>query len=115
VTAHPPLRPELLPAYDALRARGSVSLDEVADAMDVVRASAADVEALLDALEAGGVEVRSPEPVDLPAELAKVLGAARALGAELGRRATIDEIGARAGLDATAVRRALLYARVLSR
>jgi DNA-directed RNA polymerase specialized sigma subunit len=69
----------------------------------------------MEALEGRGVAVRAPDPVDLPAELARVIRAAKDLTSELGHRPSSDEIAARAGLDRAAVRRALLYARVLSR
>jgi hypothetical protein len=112
-----PLRPELQPIVDALAGpgRSEVTLDELAAAIDTRAVSTADIDALMEALEERGVAVRAPGPVDLPAELARVIGAAKGLSAELGRRPTSDEIAARAGLDRAAVRRALLYARVLSR
>lgn len=100
---------------DRLLASGPVTLDEVAHALGTAAASASDVEAVFDALEAAGVEVRSPDPVDLQGDLTRVIAAARALTVELARRPSVPEIAARAGVSPEAVRQALLFAQVLSR
>jgi hypothetical protein len=112
-----PIRPELRQALDALIASGqrSLTLDQLSEAIGLVAVSSTDVEALMDGLEAAGVQVQSPDPVDLQQELQQVIRAARTLRDELGRAPHADEIAPRAGLDGAAVRRALLFARVLSR
>jgi transcriptional regulator GlxA family with amidase domain len=111
------LRPELEDIVNTLRAAGAdgLSLDELAEALGTMPVSYDEVDAMIAELEAGGVAVQSPPAVDLPAELRTVLAAARALDADLGRRPSAVEIAERAGLPVAAVRRALLYARVLSR
>lgn len=92
-----------------------MTLDDVADALGTRAVTGADIDALFDALETAGVQVASPDPVDLPAELGQVLASARALKAELARAPLVAEIAARSGLESGAVHRALVYARVLSR
>jgi hypothetical protein len=111
------LRTEISEVVDALlRApRASVTLDELAEALGVLSVSHAEIDALIDALEARGVLVAPADEVDLPGELGRVLAAARALAPALGRRPTSEEIAARAGLPPASVRRALLFARVLAR
>ena len=106
-----PLRSDLQPVLDALVARGDVTLDAVAEALETAAATPTDIEALFDALDEAGIEVGSPDDVNLRDELRRVLAAARTLG----RFAPLDEIATSAGLDRAGVRRALLYARVLQR
>jgi hypothetical protein len=112
-----PLRPELADIVNTLLAAGAdgLSLDELADALGTTPVSFNEIEEMLEQLEAGGVAVPSPPAADLPAELGRVLATARALDQELGRRPSTLEIAERSGLPHASVRRALLYARVLSR
>jgi hypothetical protein len=111
------LRPELADIVNTLLAAGAdgLSLDELADALGTTAVSYQEIEAMIARLEAGGVLVHSPEAVDLPTELGKVIETARALEAELGRIPSTLEIAERSGLAHASVRRALLYARVLAR
>jgi Sigma-70 region 3 len=93
-----------------------VSLDRVAEAIGAAAVTMQDIEAILDALEAGGRRVESrPEFRDPPAALAQVLKAVRSFSAVSGRRPTLPEIAQHSGLSVGEVRFALLYARVLVR
>lgn len=94
--------------------RRSLSLNELADlVIDKRSIGYAEIELIIDAVEAQGIEVAPPaaEPSET---LAAVLAAARTLRAELGRAPTAEEIAKRTGLDATDVHAALTYARTLS-
>jgi hypothetical protein len=71
----------------------------------------ADTEEIIGALEEAGVDLEGGEPPARPAELLRVLTAARALAAETGKRPSPDEIAARTGLTAAAVRRCLRFGR----
>jgi hypothetical protein len=112
-----PSSAELQAILDGLLARppGSLDLDDLADALTPTTATYADVEEMISALESAGVLVDRVNPADLAAELAQALAAARALTTKLGRRPSVDEIAARAGLTAIVVRRALRFASVLAR
>ena len=108
-----PLRPELQSIFDALVAAhpDGLTLDELSDELSGKPVTYADIDELIGALEEAGVDLDGPAPPSGPEQLARVLAAARALGEETGRRATVDEIATRAGLTVSAVRRALLFGR----
>jgi len=92
-----------------------VSLDQLGDALGTMAVTPAELEAIVDELEARGRrvgEAASPSPT---ATLQRVLRAARELGAELGRRPTPDEIRERAGISSEAMHHALALARVMQR
>ena len=91
-----------------------VSLDRVAEAIGAAPVTMQDIEAILDALEAGDRRVEA-ERKDPPAALAQVLKAVRSFSAISGRRPTLPEIAQHSGLSVGEVRFALLYARVLVR
>ncbi len=111
------LRPELEEILRTLLAAGAdgMSLDELAEALGTTAVSHDEVDAMIQRLEEGGIDVQGPQAADLPAELGQVLTAARALDREIGRRPSAAEIAERSGLPLPVVRRALLYARVLGR
>jgi hypothetical protein len=111
------LRPELEEIVKTLLAAGAdgMSLDELAEALGTTPASYDEVDAMIERLEEGGLDVQGPQSADLPAELGQVLTCARTLDKELGRRPSTGEIAERSGLALPVVRRALLYARVLGR
>jgi hypothetical protein len=94
--------------------RAALSLDELAESLEDPRVGYADIEAVIDALEAAGVDVGAAADADLAGELARVMQAAHVLDRELGRRPTIDEIASRAALGRGVVHRALLYGRTIS-
>lgn len=109
------MRPELREVLAALDGREEVSLDELADTIAERFVSYEDVDALMRALEAGGTRVVGPEGGGGEQRLFTVLGAARTLTAELGRRPSVDEIATRAGMPRDLVWRALLLAQVIGR
>lgn len=109
------LAPVLAALLESGRASGTVSLDAVGEAIGVRAASTADIEALVDALEEGGVRVSAPEGASGEASLARVLTAARALRKELGRPPNVRELALATGLDEVAVRHALGLAKVMQR
>jgi hypothetical protein len=114
-----PLRPALEPIVTELLKRsersGKVSLDELGEAVGSRSVDADDIDQLFAALEEAGREIVAPSGGTGGLLLSKVIPAARALKAELSRRATVDEIAARSGLTPAAVRQALLLARVIGR
>jgi hypothetical protein len=113
------LRPDLAAVVDALvlsaGSAGEVSLDDLGEAIGVRAVTPPEIEAILATLEARGVQVRGPEGGGGEERLGRVVAAARALGGELGRRASIAEIAERAGLSDTDVRHALALACVMQR
>lgn len=109
------MRRELREVLDALAGRAEVSLDELADTIDERFVSYEDVDALMHALEARGTRVVGPEGGGGEKRLFAVLGVARALTAELGRRPSVDEIATRASMPRDLVWRALLLAQVIGR
>ena len=96
------------------RDRGEVSLDDIGDALGTEAVTAAEITELVDALEAR-LRVVASAPGSAVADLRVVLPAARAFQNEHGRTPTTHEIAACTGLSASAVRAALLLARVMSR
>ena len=96
--------------------RTQLSLDDVADAIGTRRVSTDEIEELFGWLETRGRVIDGrPTGPGAAALLGQVLGAARALRAELGRAPQPREIAARAGLSLEAVQRALWFARILQR
>jgi hypothetical protein len=111
------LRTDLRPVVDALLAlpRQVLTLDDLADAIGTHAVTAQEIDGIMRAVERAGRRIDSPEPGEVSEDLGRVIQTAKMLSAELGRRPTPEEIATRAGLTASAVRGALLYARVLSR
>jgi hypothetical protein len=110
-----PLRPELARLVEQLATRAEVTLDAVGEAIGARAVSLEEVDEILNALEARGVRVLSPEGGGGEGRLRDVVGAARALASELGRPPRLDEIAARSGLSESDVRHALALARVIQR
>lgn len=103
------LSPHLQPLFDALRAAhpSGLTLDELGEELIRKPVTYADIEELIGALEAAGIDLEGPGTPARPEELARVLDSARAFAAEHGRRPTIAELADRAGLSPLVVRRAL--------
>ncbi len=110
---------KLLPVLERLLAQSvdscRVTLDEIGDAIDLVPVSTDDADALIDALERAGRTVVGPEGARGAENLRRVLPAARALGARLGRPPVIEEIARETGLSDEDVRHALALGRVMGR
>lgn len=108
-----PLRPELQAIFDAIMAAhpGGLTLDELSDELSTKPVTYADIDELIGALEDAGVDLDSPAPATNPADLVRVLAAARALHEETGKRPSTAEIAERTGLTPVAVRRALQLGR----
>ncbi len=111
------MRPELEAVLQALLARGEreLDLDVIGEALGVTPVSAQDVEDLFAALELHGRSVEDLSSEAVSAALARVLTVARALRLETGAVPTPAEIAARADMSVSAVRAALLFARVVQR
>ena len=88
-----------------------LTLDELSEELIRKPVSFADVEELIGALEAEGIDLEGPGTAARPEDLVTVLGAVRAFTAEQGRRPTIVEIAERVALSPIIVRRALLLVR----
>jgi hypothetical protein len=103
----------LQPLVDGLIAAhpDGLSLDELGEELIREPVSFADVEEIIGALEAAGIDLEGAGPPAKPEELARVLTAARALTAEHGKRPTTIELAERAGLSPITVRRALRLGR----
>ena len=112
-----PLRPQLQEIVDAILAAHpeGLSLNELSEELLTKPVTYADIDEIIGALEDAGVDLDRPDRPAGPEDLAKVLAAARALTAATGKRPTPEEIAARAGLTAPAVRRALELARTLQK
>lgn len=93
----------------------TLELDRVGEALGAMRIDAAEIEALLDALETAGRTLIFPSGPQGVAMLRRVLPASRALAKELGRTPHVDEIASKIGASVAEVRRALLLATVMSR
>ena len=113
------VRLELQSIVDALlaasAASGEVALDTVGDAIGTRAITAEEIDAMIGALEAAGRKVVGPAGGDGEKHLEAVVAAARALAPELGRKATVAEIAARAGLNAAEVRHALTLLKIMQR
>ena len=103
------LSPHLQPIFDALQAAHpkGLTLDELAEELLRKPVSYPDIEELIGALEAVGIDLEGPSTPASPEELSQVLSSARAFAAEHGRRPTIAELAVRAGLSPIVVRRSL--------
>ncbi len=103
------LSPHLQSIFDALTAAHpkGLTLDELAEELIRKPVTYPDIEELIGALEAAGVDLEGPSTPAQPAELARVLDSARAFAAEHRRRPTVAELAERAGLSPIVVRRAL--------
>jgi hypothetical protein len=110
------LRPELQAIYDGILAAhpGGLTLDELGEELYGKPVTHADIDELIGALEDAGIDLDAPPEPARPEDLVQVLTAARALAAETGKRPSPDEIAARTGLSARAVRRALQLGRAVS-
>ena len=99
--------------FDALMAAhpDGLSLDELGEELIRKPVTFADIEELIGALEAAGVDLEGPGPPASADDLKAVLGAARALTVETGKRPSTGEISQRAGLSPITVRRALRLGR----
>ncbi len=113
------LQNDLAAVVDALVASSedtrTVSLDQIGYALGTRAVSTEEIELVFATLEARGREVTGPEGGGGEARLGRVVASARALAAARGRRATIAEIAADAGLTEIEVRHALALARVIQR
>jgi hypothetical protein len=111
------LSPELQVIFDALMKAHpeGLSLNELSEELLMKNLSYTDIEEIIGALEDAGVDLEGPETPAQPAELVRVLAAARALTLETGRRPTPSEIAERVGLTPAAVRRALQLGRSMPR
>jgi hypothetical protein len=99
----------------ASSASKEVTLDAIGEAIGARPVSPAEIEAIIDALEARGVRVVGPEGGGGEERLRVVVTTARALVAELGRKPRPAEIAERSGLTEDEVRRALALAQVMQR
>lgn len=110
------LRPELRQIVDELLSRPTraLGLDEIAEAIGAIEISSAEIEAIFIELESEGREVLEA-PLSAKESLSRVLGSARVLRARLSRSPTASEIAEHAGLSASSVRLALLFAKTLQR
>jgi hypothetical protein len=113
------LPPKLAPALARLLVRSErskkVTLDEVGEAIGVVVVSTEDVDLLFGALEKAGRAVVGPEGQRGVGHLQRVLPAARALAASLGRPPTRAELAERTGLSEDEVKHALALGQVMGR
>src|SRR5204862_4917903 len=109
------LSPHLQDIVDAIMAAhpDGLGLNELSDELLGKPVTYADIDEIIGALEEAGVDLDGDEPPTGPEDLARVLTAARALTTETGKRPSMTEIGARAGLGLAAVRRALRFGRSL--
>lgn len=113
------LRPELEGVVRALlgatEAGGTLTLDELGEAIGERAVSPPEIDVMIARIEAAGrtVEERTAERGE--DALKSVLTSARALLLELGRRPTPAEIAAHAGLSEASVRRALTLTKVMQR
>jgi hypothetical protein len=113
------LPPKLVAVAEKLLADSAasktVSLDAMGEAIGLVPVSSEDVDALMTALEAAGRQVVGPEGARGVANLQRVIPAARALSATLGRAPTVDELASETGIAVDDVRHALALGRVMGR
>ncbi len=93
----------------------TVSLDAMGEAIGLVPVSTDDVDTLMTALEKAGRRVVGPEGARGVGNLRRVIPAARTLAATLGRKPTLAEIAAEAGIGEDDVRHALALGRVMGR
>jgi hypothetical protein len=115
----PVLPPALAPVLARLLADSEgtrkVTLDDVGEAIGIIAVSTDDVDALLTALEKAGRTVVGPVGARGVQNLRRVLPAARALAASLGRPPSLAELAEKTGLSEDDVRHALALGRVMGR
>jgi hypothetical protein len=111
----PRLGPVLADLLAKSEADKSVSLDAIGEALGTMAVSYDEVEALIVAIEKAGWRVVGPEGARGTGNLRRVLPAARALAAKLGRKPTLAELAAETGLREDDVRHALALGRVMGR
>lgn len=115
------LRPEIAAVAERLESElraeraKSVPLDRVGDAVGAIRIDAAEIDALFDRLEKSGYSVTAPASATGVATLRLVLTAARTLKSKLERAPTIEELAGESKQEISAVRHALLLAKVMGR
>lgn len=113
------LRSDLTPVLNKLLAAsaesGTVTLDAVGEALGALAVSTDDIDALLTALEARGVEIVAPSGGGAEAHLKRVVAAARALKLQLSRRPTLSEVSAQAELTPQEALVALALLRIMQR
>ena len=103
-----PLIEEILQALLARhRASGRVHLNDLAEVIGARAVTPEEIEHLVDRLEAEGLRVGEVLDDQDVGVLRAVLESARRLRASLGRRPSVEEIAADAGLPSHEVRRAL--------
>jgi hypothetical protein len=113
------MKPELEAVLASLLAESKetseVSLDALGEALGTHAISTDDVDEIMRALEDAGRKVIGPEGGGGEDRLKKVVSAARALVAELGRKPRVEEIARRSGLSVDEVRQALALSQVMQR
>ncbi len=92
-----------------------ISLDVFAALQAPYGLSPEEVDALITAVEATGRRIEADDSIRLQEELALVLPRARAFVVAHGRRPTVDELAAEAGVSTAIVRRALSFGRLIAR
>jgi hypothetical protein len=110
------MRPELAALCAALLAREEdrLTLDMIAETLGAAQVSTDDIDRLLTLLEEHGRLADEPQH-SASAELGVTLASARRLRLALKRAPTPEEIAGEANISVSAVRRALLFARMLQR
>lgn len=84
-----------------------LTLNELSEVLSTKPVTYADIDQLIGALEEAGVNLEAPETPARPAELIRVLAAARELVTQSGSRPSPEDIARHTGLTPAAVRRAL--------
>ncbi|HET6283334.1 MAG TPA: sigma-70 domain-containing protein [Polyangia bacterium] len=112
-----PLSPQLQSIFDDIMKAhpDGLTLNELSEELLMKKLTYTDIEEIIGALEDAGVDLEAAESPAHPADLARVLAAARALTEETGRRPSPSEIAERVGLTPAVVRRALQLGRSIAR
>jgi hypothetical protein len=110
------MRPELAALVSGLLAREEeqLTLDMIAETIGAAQVSTDDIDRILQLLEDRGRLAEEPAH-SASAELSVTLASARRLRMALKRAPTPEEIAGEANISVSAVRRALLFARMLQR
>jgi hypothetical protein len=113
------MRPDLVALVDKLlegTAPGdAITLDAIGEAIGARRVGQDEIDEMLSTIEARGRIVTTPAGGQGEARLKRVLEAARALRAELGRAPRAAQIAERAGLTPSEVEHALALAKIIQR
>lgn len=113
------LRRDLMEIVDRLVAEspdtGSISLDDLGQAIGLKSVSYTEIDAMISALEARDRRVEATTEGRGEEYLRLVVEAVRTLSYELGRRPSLNEIALRTRLNQDQVRHALLLARIMQR